>query len=69
MTRPILYSKVQTARHYGVHRDTITRWIERGCPVWGSGRVYRFDFVEVNRWLKRQAKSAAERKPGGKGAK
>ncbi len=41
------------ARHLGVSRDTVYRWIEtRGMPAHKVGRLWKFKLDEVDEWVR-----------------
>jgi len=41
------------ARHLGVAKDSIYRWIEeRGLPAHRVGRLFRFKLSEVDAWVR-----------------
>ena len=41
------------ARHLGVARDSIYRWIERrGLPAHRIGRLWKFKVSEVDQWVR-----------------
>ena len=43
----------ELARHLGVARDTIYRWIDaRGLPAHRVGRLWKFQIPEVDAWIK-----------------
>lgn len=43
----------EVARHLGVARDTVYRWIEkRGLPAHRVGRLWKFQLSEVDEWVK-----------------
>ena len=43
----------EVAQHLGVARDTVYRWIEkRGLPAHRAGRLWKFQFSEVDQWVK-----------------
>lgn len=49
-TRP--YSKIQLAKHYGVSRSTIERWMhDKVIPYVKIGGTIRFNLAEVERAL------------------
>lgn len=40
------------ARHLGIARDTVYRWIEdRGLPAHRVGRLWKFRLQEVDDWV------------------
>lgn len=52
MTEP--WSSVdEVAKHLGVARDSIYRWIEaRGLPAHKIGRLWKFKLSEVDQWVR-----------------
>jgi excisionase family DNA binding protein len=43
----------QVARHLGVAKDSIYRWIEgRGLPAHRLGRLWKFKLSEVDGWVR-----------------
>lgn len=50
------------ARHLGVAKDTIYRWIEtRGLPAHRVGRLWKLKIDEIDEWVRRGG--AADRDP------
>ena len=46
-------SVAEVARHLGVARDTVYRWIDsRGMPAHRVGRFWKFQLSEVDAWVK-----------------
>ena len=46
-------SVTEVARHLGVARDTVYRWIDsRGLPAHRVGRFWKFQLSEVDAWVK-----------------
>jgi len=44
---------VEAARHLGVTKDTIYRWIDaRGFPAHRAGRLLRFKLSEIDDWVR-----------------
>ena len=44
-------SVAEVARHLGVARDTVYRWIDsRGMPAHRVGRFWKFQLSEVDAW-------------------
>lgn len=42
----------EVARHLGVARDTIYRWIDaRSLPAHRVGRLWKFKLSQVDRWV------------------
>jgi excisionase family DNA binding protein len=39
------------AAHYGIHPNTVRRWLAEGVPHVKCGRVYRFELGKVEAWL------------------
>lgn len=53
MTEPWV-SGDEIARHLGVAKDTVYRWIEtRGLPAHRMGRLWKFKASEVDAWVER----------------
>ena len=45
-------SVAEVARHLGVARDTVYRWIDsRGMPAHRVGRFWKFQLSEVDAWV------------------
>lgn len=43
----------EVARHLGIARDTVYRWIDsRGMPAHRVGRFWKFQLSEVDDWVK-----------------
>jgi excisionase family DNA binding protein len=56
----------EVARHLGVVRDSVYRWIERhGLPAHRVGRLWKFKLSEVDEWV-RKGGASAERATEGK---
>ena len=57
MTEP--WSSVdEVAKHLGVAKDSIYRWIEnRDLPAHKIGRLWKFKLSEVDDWVRRQEDS------------
>jgi excisionase family DNA binding protein len=52
------------AKHLGVARDTIYRWIEqKGLPANRIGRLWKFKFSEVDAWVRAGGASQATSVP------
>lgn len=53
MTEPWV-SVEEVAKHLGVVKDSIYRWIEtRGLPAQRVGRLWKFKLSEVDEWVRR----------------
>lgn len=53
MTEPWV-SVDDVAKHLGVVKDSIYRWIERrGLPAQRVGRLWKFKLTEVDEWVRR----------------
>lgn len=51
------------AKHLGVVRESIYRWIEnRGLPARRVGRLWKFRLSEVDAWVQRDAAAEKPRK-------
>jgi len=47
------YSVEEIARHLGVSKETIYRWLERrGVPAHRMGKLWKFKPSEVDQWVK-----------------
>jgi excisionase family DNA binding protein len=58
----------EVAKHVGVAKDSIYRWIEkRGLPAHKIGRLWKFKLSEVDEWVRTQDASVTddERRPKG----
>lgn len=45
----------EVAKHLGVVKDSIYRWIEgRGLPAHKVGRLWKFKLTEVDEWVRRR---------------
>ena len=54
------FSVEEIARHLGVSKETIYRWLERkAVPAHRMGKLWKFKASEVDEWVK--AGGAAER--------
>ena len=43
----------ETARHLGIRRETLYRWIERrALPAFRLGRHWKFKLSEVDAWVR-----------------
>jgi excisionase family DNA binding protein len=55
MTEPWV-SVEEVAKHLGVAKDSVYRWIEtRHLPAHKVGRLWKFRLTEVDAWVKEQA--------------
>lgn len=64
MTEPWV-SVEDVAKHLGVVKDSIYRWIEhRGLPAHKIGRLWKFKLTEVDAWVR--AGGAGAEDDGGK---
>jgi len=51
---------VEAARHLGVTKDTIYRWIDaRGFPAHRAGRLLRFKLSEIDDWVRQSTEDQA----------
>ena len=56
----------EVARHLGVAKDTVYRWIEqKGLPAQRVGRLWKFKLSDVDTWV-RAGDAVDERKGGGR---
>lgn len=54
------------ARHLGVSKDTIYRWIEaQQLPAHKVGRFWKFKLQEVDEWVRAGGAAEAGQKPDG----
>lgn len=51
-----MHTVKQTAEYFKVSTQTIRRWAKDGCPHIMVGKVFRFDFAEVKKWLEERSK-------------
>jgi excisionase family DNA binding protein len=59
----------EVAKHLGVAKDSIYRWIERrGLPAHKIGRLWKFKLTEVDEWVRRGSADEPDQ-AGSKGAK
>jgi excisionase family DNA binding protein len=53
MTTEPWVSVGDVAKHLGVARDSVYRWIEgRGLPAHKIGRLWKFKLTEVDEWVR-----------------
>lgn len=53
------------ARHLGVAKDSVYRWIElRHMPAHKIGRLWKFKLSEVDEWVRAAGADAAEEQDG-----
>jgi excisionase family DNA binding protein len=54
------------AKHLGVVKDSIYRWIEhRGLPAHKIGRLWKFKLSEVDAWVRAGGSTEESGAPGG----
>ena len=54
----------EVAKHLGVVKDSIYRWIEgRGLPAHRVGRLWKFKLSEVDAWVKAGGTGAVQPEP------
>jgi excisionase family DNA binding protein len=59
MTTEPWASVEDVAKHLGVAKDSVYRWIEaRSLPAHKNGRLWMFKLIEVEQWVR--AKGASE---------
>lgn len=47
------YSVEQIARHLGVSKETVYRWLEKGkIPAHRIGKLWKFKASEVDEWVR-----------------
>jgi excisionase family DNA binding protein len=62
MTEPWV-SVEDVAKHLGVVKDSIYRWIERrSLPAQRVGRLWKFKLSEVDEWVRRGGANGEQRK-------
>jgi excisionase family DNA binding protein len=62
MTEPWV-SVEDVAKHLGVVKDSIYRWIERrALPAQRVGRLWKFKLSEVDEWVRRGGADGEQRK-------
>jgi excisionase family DNA binding protein len=62
MTEPWV-SVEDLAKHLGVVKDSIYRWIERrALPAQRVGRLWKFKLSEVDEWVRRGGANSVQRK-------
>lgn len=55
----------EIARHLGVSKESIYRWLERGkIPAHRVGRQWRFSAKEVDEWVRRGESAEDDQSPG-----
>lgn len=58
------------ARHLGVAKDTIYRWIEgRSMPAHRVGRLWKFKLSEVDEWVRAGGTDGADEPDGSRAPK
>lgn len=63
MTAEPWVSVEEVAKHLGVAKDSVYRWIEqKGLPAHRMGRLWKFKISEVDEWV-RQGGAASEPTP------
>jgi excisionase family DNA binding protein len=51
----------EVAKHLGVAKDSIYRWIEnRGLPAHKIGRLWKFKLSEVDEWVRASGADAGD---------
>ncbi len=64
MTAEPWVSVDEVAKHLGVVKDSIYRWIEgRGLPAHRVGRLWKFKLSEVDAWVKAGGAGAGQPEP------
>jgi excisionase family DNA binding protein len=65
MTEPSA-SVDDVAKHLGVAKDSIYRWIEhKGLPAHKIGRLWKFKLTEVDEWVRAGGADAPEHEKDG----
>lgn len=58
------------AKHLGVAKDSIYRWIEhKGLPAHKIGRLWKFKLSEVDEWVRAGGAHDADDGGGGQGSR
>ena len=58
----------EVAKHLGVAKDSIYRWIERrGLPAHKIGRLWKFKLSDVDTWVRAQDASVTDDEHGPEG--
>lgn len=53
----------EIAEHLGISRDTVYTWVnEKGMPAHKVGKLWKFQKVEVDRWIRSGKASTDDRK-------
>ena len=53
------------AKHLGVARDSVYRWIEsRGLPAHKVGRIWKFKLSQVDAWVEARGANSDEQEGG-----
>lgn len=80
MTAELWVSVENVAKHLGVAKDSVYRWIEqKGLPAHRMGRLWKLKVSEVDEWVRQggaaadptpttQIDAATEAPPGGRAA-
>lgn len=42
----------EVAKHFGVSRAAVHRWVQRGCPHLRCGGALRYEMTAVGAWLR-----------------
>jgi excisionase family DNA binding protein len=67
MTEPWV-SVDDLARHLGVAKDSVYRWIDRkGLPAEKVGKLWKFKLTEVDEWVRAGGTRSADRPAEGDG--
>lgn len=54
-------STKEIATHLGVTKDTIHKWIKKGCiPCHRVGRLWKFKISEIDEWVKNGSASKVD---------
>jgi transposase len=47
----------EIAKTFGVSRNTVARWTQKGAPIGVIGKKYHADYDELWEWIKKNAKT------------
>jgi excisionase family DNA binding protein len=60
----------EVAKHLGVAKDSVYRWIEsRALPAHRIGRLWKFKLTEVDEWVRTRGANTDENEPVRDGGK
>ncbi len=65
-SRKRIHNSTEAAKHFGVIRPTVIRWVKAGCPATirrTKRDRYRLNINEVTKWLKQTGRTTLPGKP------